>query len=114
MRDDAGRLQDMLEAIEKVEDRLTKDREAFSDDELLQVWAVHHLQIIGEAANRLSEALTSSHPEVAWARIVGMRNVLIHDYVAIDLDIVWLAVQRDLPLLKRQLQDILKGLPPPS
>lgn len=43
-----------------------------------------------------------------------MRNVLIYDYVAIDLDIVWLAGQRDLPLLKRQLQEIIKGLPPPS
>lgn len=54
MRDDAGRLQDRLEALEKVEHRLTGGREAFLDDELLQVWSVHHLQIIGEATNRLS------------------------------------------------------------
>jgi len=114
MRDDAGRLQDMLEAIQKVEERLNQGRDAFVADELLQVWAVHHLSVIGEAANKLSEALKASHPEVAWARMVGMRNVIIHDYVAIDLDIVWLAVERDLPVLKRQIQTILTNLSPHS
>ena len=114
MKDDAGRLQDMLEAIQKVESRLDQGHDAFVADELLQVWAVHHLSIIGEAASRLSDALRAGHPEVAWAKIVGMRNVLIHDYVAIDIEIVWLAVERDLPALKRQIQTILTDLSPHS
>ncbi len=54
MRDDAGRLQDILEAIDKIQKHASRGREAFETDELLQVWAVHHLQTIGEAANKMS------------------------------------------------------------
>jgi len=74
------------------------------------VWAVYHLQVIGEAASKLSDDLVKAHPEVPWSRVVGMRNVLIHDYLAIDVDIVWVAVERDLPLLRPQVQALLKGL----
>ena len=107
MKDDSGRLQDILEAIEKIETHLAGRREEFLANELLQVWAVHHLQIVGEGASRLSEDLRRTHPEVPWPKLVGMRNVLIHDYLAIDLDIVWVAVERDLPVLKGQIQAIL-------
>jgi uncharacterized protein with HEPN domain len=65
------------------------------------------LQIIGEAASKLSADLRTAHPEVPWSRIIGMRNVLIHDYLAIDIDIVWTAVERDLPQLRGQIQAVL-------
>jgi uncharacterized protein with HEPN domain len=110
MRDDAGRVQDILEAIEKIESQLEGGREVFIGSELLHVWAVHHLQIIGEAASRLSNVFKQAHPEIPWAKIIGMRNVLIHDYTAIDLDIVWVAVERDLPALKRQVQALQEDL----
>lgn len=57
MRDNAGRLEDILEAIEKIESRTRGGWEVFKIDEMLQVWVLHHLQIIGEAVNRLSERL---------------------------------------------------------
>lgn len=113
MKDDPGRLQDILEAIVRIEAHLAGGREEFLENELLQVWAVHHLQRIGEAASRLSEDLRRAHAEVPWAKIVGMRNILIHDYLAIDLDIVWVAVERDLPVLKGQVQLILEQLTKP-
>ena len=69
----------------------------------------HHLQIIGEAASKLSADLRIAHPEVPWPRIVGMRNVLIHDYLGIDIDIVWAAVERDLPPLRVQIQAVLRA-----
>lgn len=74
------------------------------------MWAVHHLQIIGEAASRLSTELTTAYPEVPWSKIVGMRNILVHDYFGIDLDVVWNAVAGDLPSLKSKVQSIVKGL----
>jgi uncharacterized protein with HEPN domain len=109
MRDDRSRLEDMLEAIERVEKYAARGRDAFEGD-LVQVWIVHHIQIIGEAARKLSEALRQSHPEVPWAQIIAMRNILVHDYFGLDLEEVWAAVQRDLPALKSQIGAILHEL----
>ena len=66
MRDDADRLQDILEAIAEIEKYAAWGLEAFEHNELIQVWIVHHLQIIGEAVRSLSETLRQSHPEVPW------------------------------------------------
>ncbi len=110
MNDDAGRLVDMLEAIDKITLRLGGGREEFDTNELLQVWAVYHLQVIGEAAGRVSRDLVQRHPQVPWARLVAMRNIIVHDYLSVDMDIVWQAAVRDLPPLKQQLQSILKDL----
>lgn len=109
MRDDANRLKDILEAIDKAEAHTGGGHAESQTNELLQVRAVHHLQIIGEAASKLSADLRTAHPEVPWSRIIGTRNVLIHDYVAVDIDIVWTAVERDLPELRVQIQAILKA-----
>lgn len=110
MTDDAGRLVDMLEAIDKITLRLGGERGEFDTNELLQVWAVYHLQVIGEAAGRVSRDLVQRHPQVPWARLVAMRNIIVHDYLSVDMDIVWQAAVRDLPPLKQQLQSILKDL----
>lgn len=108
MRGDLERLLDILEAIEKIEQRTCRDIEAFADDEMQQVWVVYHLQIIGEAAHRLSSQLKARHPEVPWEQIIGMRHVLVHGYFAIDLDIVWAVIMKDLPPLESAIQAILE------
>lgn len=72
---------------------------------------VHHLEILGEACRSLSTSLRSGHPEVPWAAIVGMRNVLVHDYFGIDLGEVWSTVEKDLPVLRAQLQSVIESLP---
>jgi len=107
VKDDVERLKDIRDAIEKIETYAGRGRKAFEADELLQVWAVHHLQIIGEAASKLSEEFMLSHPDVPWSKMIGMRNVLVHDYAGIDLDIVWAAVEGDLPELKGRINSIL-------
>ena len=110
MRDDAERLQDILEAIAQIEKYAARGPEAFERDELIQVWMVHHLQIIGEAVRSLSETLRQSHPEVPWAQIGAMRNILVHEYFDVDLEEVWVTVERDLPGLKDTVQHILGQL----
>jgi uncharacterized protein with HEPN domain len=110
MRDDVGRLQDILEAIEKIERYADRGRQAFDGDETFQVWVVYHLQILGEAASKLSPAIRAQYPELPWTQIIGMRNVLVHDYFGIDLDIVWAVVERDLPQLKPRVAAILRDL----
>ncbi|MGH7961399.1 MAG: HepT-like ribonuclease domain-containing protein [Candidatus Binatia bacterium] len=109
MRDDRERLLDIQEAIERIEKYATQGQEAFAQDELIQTWIVHHLQIIGEAARALSSDLRDQHPEMPWSNIIGMRNILVHDYFGIDVDVVWAVVERDLPDLKLQIETILQS-----
>ncbi len=80
-------------------------------DELLQTWFVHHVQIIGEAAARLSEEFRAAHPDVPWSEIIGMRNVLVHEYFGVDTEEIWATIQHDLPELKQKLAAILAELP---
>jgi Uncharacterized conserved protein len=69
MRDGIDRLLDILEAIEEIERYTVRDRDAFLQDELVQVWMVHHLQIIGEAASRLPWDMRSTSPGVPWKQL---------------------------------------------
>ena len=107
MRSPAELLQDILDAIERVERYAARGRQAFDSDELIQTWIVHHIEIIGEAAGRLGRTFHDSHPEIAWPQVVAMRNVLVHEYFGIDLDEVWATVVRDLPDLKGKIQTLL-------
>lgn len=67
---------------------------------MLQVWFLRHLQIVGEAARALPEESRDLALEIPWPKTIGMRNILVHGYFEIDTDIVWDAVQRDVPPLK--------------
>lgn len=108
MRSDRERLLDILDAIAQIEKYSARGRQAFEDDELIQTWIVRHLQNIGEAASKISDATRSAYPQVAWANIVAMRNIIVHEYFGIDRDEVWSTVEFDLPVLKRQVEAMLK------
>lgn len=108
MRDNRERLQDILEAIAQIEKYVVRGEAEFEQNELIQIWIVHHLQIIGEACNSLSQKLTNKYTKVPWAEIVAFRNILIHEYFRVDLKAVWRIVERDLPDLKIQVKAILE------
>lgn len=110
MRDDRERLLDIQEAIARIEKYAAQGRESFERDELIQTWMLRHLQIIGEAARAMSEDFRTQHPELAWADMIGMRNILVHIYFGIDLDLVWQAVTQSVPHLKQQVETILQSL----
>jgi uncharacterized protein with HEPN domain len=103
-------LSDILEAIQHIEKYTSQGRERFDADELVQTWVIRHLQIIGEAARKLSPEIKESYPEVPWSKIIGMRHILTHHYFDIDEEVVWAVVENDLPDLNRQLREILKQL----
>ena len=110
MRDTRERLRDILEAIEHIERYATKGRGAFEADELIQNWFVRHLQIIGEAARGIPEEVSKQAPDIPWKDIIGMRHILVHDYFGINTGVVWGVIERDLPVLKRQIQTLLRSL----
>jgi len=110
VRDDSERLQDILDAIHQVERYLEKGRAEFDSNELIQVWLLHHLQVIGEASRGLSRRLRSAHPEVPWPDIIGFRHLVVHQYFGIDLQEVWDTAVNDLPPLKKQVEEILRSL----
>jgi len=110
MRDSRGRLRHMLDAIAKIERYAARGREAFEQEELIQTWVLYHIQLIGEAAAQLGKRFQDAHPEIPWAQLVVMRNVLVHEYFGVDLQEVWRTVERDLPVLKQQIEALVKRL----
>ena len=110
MRDPKERLRDILQAIEAIDRYRACERGEFDQNEMLQVWFLRHLQIIGEAARHVPDEVREMAPDIPWNKIIGMRNILVHGYFTIDLDIVWDAVQQDVPLLKPAVVALLKQL----
>ena len=107
MRDDRAYLEDILEAIQRIEKYSSRGKHVFESDELIQNWIVHHIQIIGEATGKLTDKLKADHPDVPWTAIKAMRNVLVHFYFGINAKKVWKVVIKDLPILRGQIETIL-------
>lgn len=84
-----------------------KSRADYDADETLRLALTHLLQIIGEAARRLSAEFLTAHPQLPWSAIVGMRHKVVHDYMDVDEDVVWQTVINDLPDLIRYLDAIV-------
>lgn len=107
MRTDRDRLLDIEEAILKIEQYAARGESEFKANELIQTWILFHFQVIGEAARSLSEEMRATNPQVVWQDIIDFRNLLIHEYFRVDLDLVWSIVERELPILKAQIADLL-------
>ena len=73
---------------------------------MIQDAVIRNIEIIGEATKKISKQLTESHQEIPWSEMAGMRDKLIHDYLDVDLDVVWKTVEIDLPLLKEMISKI--------
>ena len=101
----AGHMLDMArKALAKVEGR---PRSAYDEDENLRLALAHLVQVIGEAARRVSPGFREAHSEIPWMDIVGMRSKIVHDYLNVDEDVVWEVVTSDLPPLVAALELIL-------
>lgn len=81
-------------------------REEFDRDENLRLALTHLVQTIGEAARHVSPAFQQSHPQIPWAKIIGMRHKVVHDYLHVDYDLVWDVGVRELPPLVTALGEI--------
>ena len=99
---------DMLVAARRaVEFSAGKTREQFLTDAMLQYATERALQIIGEAARRVSQATREAHPGIPWREIVGFRNLVVHEYARVAPGRVWDLIQHDLPRLIAQLEPLV-------
>jgi uncharacterized protein with HEPN domain len=112
MRSDRLYAQDILDAIDEVARYLPADRAKFDGDPLLQSHILRHVQIVGEAAYRMSQGIRAAHPQVPWRQIAGMRHILVHNYFRVDWNIVYETAADGLPALRPQVEAILATLSP--
>lgn len=106
--DDQTRLRHMLEAAQKVMQYVQNEsRESLEQDEKLALALVRLIEIIGEAAARVSPEKQAELPQIPWKEIIGMRNRLVHAYFAIDYDIVWNTATINMPALVQSLVALL-------
>lgn len=111
MKDDAVYLRHVQECVARIEQYTQAGRAAFLGSTLMQDGVIRNLQTLGQSVLKLSEVLKSSHPEVEWHSIVGLRNVLIHDYLGVNMTRIWEIVERDLPDLKAKVTAIQEARP---
>jgi uncharacterized protein with HEPN domain len=111
MRTDHDRLLDIEEAIGKIERYASRGKVEFMDNELIQTWVLFQLQIIGEATRSLSAEIRAENNQVSWQDITDFRNIVVHEYFRVNLDLVWAIVEREIPTLKAQITKILGESP---
>jgi uncharacterized protein with HEPN domain len=101
-------LEHMLEAVERIREFVDRiSVEDFSKDWVLQDALVRRLEILGEAAGRVSREFADAHAEIPWRAITGLRHKLIHDYFEVDLSVVWETATHNVPELEPLLREIL-------
>lgn len=98
----------MLDMARKALDLVRgKNRPDYNSDEALRFALAHIIQVIGEAARRVSKQFCGAHPQIPWKAIVGMRHKVVHDYMNVDEDVVWDTVVKELPPLVAALEKIV-------
>lgn len=110
MKDDRLYLEHIFEAICRIQDYTREGKAAFLADRRTQDAVLRNLQILGEAAKRVSAAAAASHPEVPWRSMAGLRDRVVHDYFGVSLEIVWDVVENHLPAMRVQIRRLLDQL----
>lgn len=105
------RLLHIIDAINEIEDYIqNSDLETFVANSMMFNATLRQLEIIGEASNRLSEDLLNENPSIPWSRIIGLRNLVIHEYFGIDDLTIWNVIKINLPVLKEKVTLLILGI----
>jgi uncharacterized protein with HEPN domain len=110
VKDDRLYLIHIMECIERIDRYTASGQDAFFSDTMIQDAVLRNLHTLSESTQRLSDTLKDKHSEVDWFSIAGFRNVIVHDYLGIDLRATWDIIEHDLPDLKRTVGAMLEEL----
>ncbi len=108
MKDDRLYLIHIGECIERIESYLSGiDKEGFMGSSLVQDAVIRNLQTMTESTQRLSECLKETQPDIDWYKITGFRNILVHDYLGVDIERVWNIIENEMPSLKKAVRGMM-------
>jgi uncharacterized protein with HEPN domain len=110
-RDPRVYVEDIRDSIIRITEYTKGGSRMFFKDGKTQDAVIRQLSIIGEAASKLPAALKSKYPIIPWKNIIGLRNIIVHDYSDVNLETIWDVVENNLPDLKKAIMTILKTLP---
>jgi uncharacterized protein with HEPN domain len=106
-------LQDILDSVDKIIEYLSAtdyNRDSFQKDTEKQDAVIRRLEIIGEASKRLEDQFKNEYPDIPWKKMSGMRDILIHEYDRIDLDLVWKVSVEELPSIRKSIRSVLESI----
>lgn len=109
MKDDSVYLEHIRQAVDKITEYCAGGREEFLRNTMVQDAVIRKFEIIGEAGKRLSDALKARSPDIPWRRVAGFRDILIHDYMGVEIEEVWNVIETQLPQLRREVDLLLKS-----
>lgn len=108
---DRQRLLHILESIEEIEQYTSKANfSSFLENSMMWFACVKQMEIIGEAANNISEETKNKFSKIQWRQIIGLRHILVHEYFGIDTNLIWQIIANDIPQLKESIQKVLEQL----
>jgi uncharacterized protein with HEPN domain len=108
MKDDVVYLRHIEDCIRRIEEDTAEGRDSFLTSHTLQDAVIRNLQTMAESTQRLSDDLKDAHPDIEWYRIAAFRNVLVHDYLGVDIEKIWEITQRDVPQFKKSIQSMMR------
>jgi uncharacterized protein with HEPN domain len=114
VKDDRLYIHHVLDCVRRIDQYCQNGEAAFRESELIQDAVLRNLQTLAESTQRISDHLKALHPEVDWRAIAGFRNVLVHDYLGINLERAWEIVAVHLPVLRSQMEAIRRAVGPPE
>lgn len=110
-RDPEVYLRDILEAISRVREYTRGlDESAFKSDTLRQDAVIRNLEVLGEAVKQIPEGIRAAHPDVEWRKMAGLRDVLIHQYFGIDVEVLWDVVANKLADVESGIRGLLNAM----
>lgn len=107
MNKDALYLESIRDCLERISEYTAEGERSFLESRLIQDGVIRNLEVIGEATKNLSPELRESYTSIPWKQMAGMRDVLIHDYLKVNLSRIWQTIEQDLPPLRSTVSEIL-------